>query len=213
MRRGNVDDAERLKADMLAAAMELFKEGGVDAVSVRQVAAKVGIASMTPYRYFENKGAMLTGLWQHAMSSLLVALRMAVERERGWRAKHVALIAAFLDYWESHPDEFRLVYQTQGMLMGKDMKSAVGVPEYDAVLSLCHDVTTQLAKEIGASDRWVQIACDIRVAMKFGFLQASMVNRRFPWSDLALMRRAYVNQVAESVERVLLDGPGRKVRR
>ena len=63
VRRGHEGDAERLRAELIDATLALFAEGGLDAVSVRAVAARVGVSPMTTYRYFANKAELLGGLW------------------------------------------------------------------------------------------------------------------------------------------------------
>lgn len=47
---------------ILDAAMELHDEGGVPALSFRNIAARLGFSYATPFRYFANKDAPLTAL-------------------------------------------------------------------------------------------------------------------------------------------------------
>ena len=71
VRRGNADDARQRRAELLAATMQLFSEGGLDAVSMRAVATKVGVSTMTPYYYFADKPALLAFCQQNALTGLL----------------------------------------------------------------------------------------------------------------------------------------------
>ena len=47
---------------ILAAAWRLFATGGLDALSLRQVAARVGVTPMAIYRHFANKDALIDAL-------------------------------------------------------------------------------------------------------------------------------------------------------
>jgi AcrR family transcriptional regulator len=47
---------------LLAAAWKLFAAGGIDAVSLRRVAVKVGVTPMAIYRHFANKDALIDAL-------------------------------------------------------------------------------------------------------------------------------------------------------
>lgn len=47
---------------ILAAAWKLFAAGGIDALSLRQVAAKVGVTPMAIYRHFAGKDALIDAL-------------------------------------------------------------------------------------------------------------------------------------------------------
>lgn len=48
--------------DILAAAQEAFEEGGEVALSLRDVASRVGLTPMAIYRHFENKQALIDAL-------------------------------------------------------------------------------------------------------------------------------------------------------
>src|SRR3954467_13197008 len=47
---------------ILAAAWKLFAAGGIDAVSLRRVAAKVEVTPMAIYRHFADKDALIDAL-------------------------------------------------------------------------------------------------------------------------------------------------------
>lgn len=209
VRRGNADDAQRLRSDLLAAAAALFDAGGLEAVSMRGVASRVGVSAMTPYRYFADKAALLRGLWVQVLQGVYAAMRQAVDAERGGRARQHAVIEAFLLYWEAHPDQFRLVYQTQGATGHDPTQALAQDPVYADLLALVRAVTLELAAEIGAGLAHIELSEEIRFAMQLGYLQAALVNRRYPWGERAVLRAAYVEQVVAAVERSLLDGPPR----
>ena len=48
VRRGSEDDARKLHDELLAAALALFIEGGLPAVTMRAVATRVDVSAMTP---------------------------------------------------------------------------------------------------------------------------------------------------------------------
>ena len=206
VRRGSVEDAQQLREELLAAAMGLFAGGGLDAVTMRAVAEQVGVSVMTPYRYFADKAELLRGLWQSVLRAACDEMRDAVEAQRGGRARQRAMIEAFVGYWEANPDHYRLVYQTDKVTQSTPKAGLTEVPVYGELLQLVQGVTVDVAHEIGAGTAHVKLAGDIRFAMMLGYLQAALVNRRYPWSDAALLRRTYIDQVMNAVERVLLTG-------
>ncbi len=113
VRRGNVDDAQVMRRDLLRAASALFAVGGVDAVSVRAVAARIGVSPMTPYRYFTDKTELLSGLMRSVFDATFAQKQAAVAMHTGARERLRASIDAFLGYWEANPDHYRLVYMTE----------------------------------------------------------------------------------------------------
>ena len=206
VRRGSAEDAQRLRDELLAAAMGLFAGGGLDAVTMRAVAEQVGVSVMTPYRYFADKAELLRGLWQSVLRAACDEMRAAVDAQRSGRARQRAMIEAFIGYWEAHPDHFRLVYQTDKVTQNAPKARWTEVPVYGELLQLVQGVTVDVAQEIGAGPAHVKLAGDIRFAMILGYLQAALVNRRYPWADVVGMRAIYIDQVMAAVERVLLAG-------
>ena len=110
VRRGNQADADRLRADLIAAAMQLYAESGLAAVSVRAVAARVGVSPMTTYRYFADKAELLGGLWGSVFDDLHDQALLALSTVNGARERHRVFVATIVRYWETHPDHFCLVH-------------------------------------------------------------------------------------------------------
>ena len=207
VRRGNVHDAEELKRAFLNAASTIFAEGGLEAVSMRAVAAAVGVSPMTPYRYFADKAELLTGLWDQAAKALLDEVRAAVDAQDTARARARAHLETWIAYWEKHPDQYRLVYMTERTTRREDRNAAQSSPVYASLLEIARDVNRQLAKELGTDDSHVVLADEVRLVMAIGYLHATMINRRFPWHDLAALRTAYIDQMLAAVERIIVNGP------
>jgi len=53
--------------DILDAALALLAEGGADAVTIRGIAARVGVAPNAVYTYFPDKAAVVRGLAEHLL--------------------------------------------------------------------------------------------------------------------------------------------------
>jgi len=207
VRRGSEEDAERLRSDLLDAAMQLFAEGGIEGVSVRAIAAKLGISPMAMYRYFADKTELLRGLWQFVNAELLEWLKAAEAGKRGGRTQQRAVFEAFLGYWEEHPQHFWLVYLTQGSMRPRPDKSPASQnPVYAEILALMRRATEGLAAQIGADTTWVKLSDDIAFAMLLGYLQSAFVNQRYPWTDRAQLRAAFINQLIAAKESCLLHG-------
>jgi AcrR family transcriptional regulator len=207
VRRGNAEDAERLRQDLLAAAMRLFGTEGIAGLSMRAIAQQVGVSPMAPYRYFEDKAALLRGMWQFSLTALHERLASAVAAERGGRARQRALFVAYLDFWEAHPDHFWLVHLTQGIKKADEGDGdATGVPVYGDLLSLLRRTTREMADEIGASMTWAKLSEDVTFAMLLGYLQAVLVSYRYPWGNRTELRAAYIEQLMLSKEQCLLTG-------
>lgn len=184
--------------------MRLFATGGLEALSMRAIARQVGVSPMTPYRYFKDKVALLSGMWQFSLEALHERTALAVAAAEGGRARQRAFFNAYLDFWESHPNDFWLVHITQGLQKPDD---ATQVPIYGRLLGLLRQTTKELADEIGAKMMWAKLSEDVSFAMLLGYLQAVMIRYRYPWGRREVLRAAYIEHLMACKEQCLLDGP------
>lgn len=58
------------RRSVLEAAMDLAKEGGYEAVQMRDVASRAGVALGTVYRYFSSKDQLLAAVWSDWRTAL-----------------------------------------------------------------------------------------------------------------------------------------------
>lgn len=215
VRRGNLDDADRAREALLAAAGELFSERGLDGVTIRAVATLAGVSAMTPYRYFSNKAELLAGLWQSVIAEVYAKMKTAIGAASGGRNRQRASLDSFLAYWEDNPDHYRLVYMTEqttraGRRDGDEPKLAES-PIYQDIVALVLEVTRDLAHEIGVDMTHAKFAGDVRFMMLMGYLNGQLINQRYPWSDRHRLRSAYIEQIILTVERCLRLGPVKAV--
>lgn len=207
VRRGNAEDADQLRNELVEASLALFAEGGLEAVSIRSVSARVGISAMTMYRYFADKAELLGGVAAHALMASMQSLHERLEGVVDARERHRLAMEAFLDYWEDHPDEYCLVYGFTEVGEGRARKSQLTAPpNYGEYIGLHSQLTENLAEAIGAPLDRAKLAQDLRIAMLLGYLHGTMVFRRYPWSEASVLREAFIEQAQQSVERCLLDG-------
>ena len=108
-RRG---EGGRLRTDILDAASALLDESGDEhAVTLRAVARRVGIAAPSIYGHFAGRQAILLAIVQQAFAELDAAVAGA-EAAAGPDpvARLRAACAAYLDFAESQPQRYRLVF-------------------------------------------------------------------------------------------------------
>jgi AcrR family transcriptional regulator len=95
---------------IIEAAKKLFHEKGFDSVSMRKIAADVGMGVMTLYKYFANKNAILHHIWDEFIVELFVGLQEKVLAENTHNDKFRVACYEYLNYWFKHPDRFRMVF-------------------------------------------------------------------------------------------------------
>ena len=207
VRRGSEADADRLRDELLAAALALFIQGGLEAVTMRAVATQVGVSAMTPYRYFEDKNHLLRGIWQHVLSAAWHEMLAASQAQADVHDRIRAQIDAFIDYWEANPQHYRLVYMTEQTTRRDEHGTLSTLPIYTDVLDASLGASRDLAAQVGGDPAHAKLASDIRFMMVSGYLHARLVNRRYPWSAVDVLRPAFVELILEAMTDCLRNGP------
>src|SRR5882762_4761232 len=104
----NIPISRPTQTRIFAAARQLFDQGGVEAVSMRRIAEKVGITPMAIYKHYPDKDALLNAL----MLDGFAVWEARVEKIRGpeplvWLQ---AVSEAFLDFALSEPRRYEAAF-------------------------------------------------------------------------------------------------------
>lgn len=70
-----------LRETLIAHALTLAAEGGLDAVSIREVARRAGVSPGAPFRHFPDKVALMTAVAEEAMARFRAEIAAALARE------------------------------------------------------------------------------------------------------------------------------------
>jgi len=98
------DPAKRLKSEetrarILEAAMELFRQQGFEAATMREIAVKAGVATGAAYYYFDSKDAIVLAFYDQAQKDMEPELEAALEASRDLRERLRRLIEVKLEYF------------------------------------------------------------------------------------------------------------------
>jgi len=105
-------------AEILKAARELFLEQGVENVTTRQIAARVGISQTALYVYFSSKEEMLDSLAEEAWRGLADALAAADPKDAGGSdpvARLRAILSSYMRFWLRRPDDYRIIFMRKSL--------------------------------------------------------------------------------------------------
>ena len=205
VRRGNSEDHEALRRDIVAAAFRLSREpGGLQAMSMRTLAAEVGMSAMGLYRYFESKTAVLQAMWDRilmdATASTAAAAAAAIKKGANAREAVRTGIDAYIAYFEANPEHFVLVFMMEDGNSSGEVADYTRTPGFIETRRLAQDLTEAFIKEVGGDlGRFDEIR-ELRAAFMVGYLHSKLVNRRYPWTDLAALRRNAIDSIMLSME-------------
>jgi AcrR family transcriptional regulator len=103
-------DVADFRERLCAAAERLFAEQGPDAVTMRQLAADLGVSPMTPYRYFQDKNDILAAVRTNGFNKFAEALEKARASANGPRAIGAAVGDAYVTFAFEHPHTYKLMF-------------------------------------------------------------------------------------------------------
>lgn len=92
--------------DFLVAAADLLDQSGTDGVSLRNVAAAVGVSHNAPYRHFTSKQDLLEALTARELAHMC---EQALAQEAAPSLRTLSLV--FAQWALQYPERFRLVIQ------------------------------------------------------------------------------------------------------
>jgi AcrR family transcriptional regulator len=97
-------DVEAFRTRLCDVAEKLFAAHGPDGVTMREMTDALGVSSMTPYRYFKDKDAILAAVRTRAFNQFAAAMESAGQNSTT-RSRN-----AYVDFALAHPAAYRLMF-------------------------------------------------------------------------------------------------------
>lgn len=107
-------DIAAFRRRLADAAMHLFVELGYDGVTMRAVAAALGVSAMTPYRYLAGKEELFALVRAEAFRRFADRLEAALARGGGPVARLRRLKQAYVRFALDEPDAYRVMFELRG---------------------------------------------------------------------------------------------------
>jgi AcrR family transcriptional regulator len=134
------DDLARFQAQLCDVAEVMFAERGAEQVSMRQIAAALGVSPMTPYRYFTSRDDILAAVRIRGFERFADQLEAAYAATSGdAAAKAAAAGRAYLDFALSNANTYRLMFEQHQQEDGSDSALGRTVARARATLSVYGD--------------------------------------------------------------------------
>src|SRR3984885_3226239 len=94
--------AEDTSLRILTAALSLFRDAGFDSATMRDIAAKAGVATGAAYYYYASKDAIVLAFYERAWRAMQPAIEPAAADARGLEAKLRAIVRVKLEYFAAN---------------------------------------------------------------------------------------------------------------
>lgn len=99
-----------LKAALITAGLELLEEVGLEDLSLRAIAARVGVSHTAPKNHFGNLKGLLSAMAAEGFRRHAAEMRKGVEGAQIGKARLRAAAAGYVRFAAQHPALFRLMF-------------------------------------------------------------------------------------------------------
>lgn len=194
--------AER-REEILAAALKLFTEFGVYAVSTRQIALAVGISQPTLYAYFPTKDHIGQELRERAFALLGKSLADQGGRVIETAADLASLMRLYVDFGLQNPDMYRIAFMAgagpmvgtawpKEVVLSPAVQSTYGVLFAKIVDLHARGLTVDVDPEALTQSVW---------AAKHGLVSLLISKPGFPWVERERLIRTHMDVIARGIWR------------
>jgi AcrR family transcriptional regulator len=105
-------EVESMRTRLCLAALSIFRDLGMEAVTFRALADTVGVSHTLPYRYFENKDALLASVRVMCFEQFERFVRDRESTESSELGRVLAVVDAYVNFVFQHPVEYALIFAT-----------------------------------------------------------------------------------------------------
>jgi AcrR family transcriptional regulator len=114
-----------LKQALLDETARILNEEGEQALSLRNLAANLGVSRTAPYNHFKNKESLLAAVAEEGFRRFNLAMKntRAKHRESDSKTATIAVVKAYVDFARKNQAYYDLMYGGQPWRGGKPAKS------------------------------------------------------------------------------------------
>lgn len=193
-----------LRRPALRTATELFAAGGLEALSLKQVAAELGVGLSVLYRHFPSRQHLLRAVWDELLAASLREADAAAAAVATPVERPAAFVDGFIGHWLAHPERYLLVF-TAG---NERLSSQLGFAPYGHQQAVqAHFRTLAMLIEGCAKgpvpEDSMAALLEMIFCRTFGLLHPVLYFPSYPWRDIAALRLELRDDVTRAVRREL----------
>lgn len=178
-----------LKQALVDAAEALLVEQGLDKLSLRAVARRIGVSQAAPYAHFEDRRALLAAVATRGFECLTDCLHEAGRSGAADAPLTLRLARAYVAFALEHPMRFRLMFGAALAATGDAALQAARAASYVPI----REAVARRAEDAGAG-QWAGEASLAAWALVHG-LATLILDGGQPWPHDAAARDALVDSV------------------
>jgi len=95
---------------LLGASLDLIREAGIHAFTLREVARRAGVSHAAPYRHFRDKAELLAAVAEEGFDRLTAAMRAAAAKSQEPFECLQNAGLAYIEFAQEHPEHFLVMF-------------------------------------------------------------------------------------------------------
>lgn len=193
----NAEDIAAFRERLCVVAERLFAEKGPEAVTVRELAAELGVSPMTPYRYFADKDAMLAAVRARAFDRFAAAMEASHDAPPPDADRQGDAANPYLDFALGNPAAYRMMFDVNQPTFGqypdlvRAMDRARATMGYGARYAVSQGRLKPEAVDLVAHAFWAAMHGPIMLELA-GLLKGEVTARSLIQLSLPALRRGLV---------------------
>lgn len=206
-----------LRRVLLEASVSLIGEGGVGALSMREVARRAGVTHGAPYHHFPDRAAILAAIAEEGFRALARMLRSSIDAipDSQPRRRFEAAGEAYIRFATANPAQFRVMFRPE--LTDPDSHPSIEAAAFEAFEILVACVTAlQAAGQAPPGDPLPLVLLGWSTAHGFAALSVDGAISR-PGGFLCRPTEEWMTSVCGALGRLFesagQDGPSREPRK
>jgi AcrR family transcriptional regulator len=187
---------------LVDAALKLVEKGGVEAVSLRDLAQSLGVSRAAPYRHFADRDALLATVAALGFEDLVALYEAARVAPGDGPARLRAAGRAFYDFATRRPGLYRLMFESD--FLNRAAPPAVLLAPAEKSYRLLWELVAGAYPDADATE--VKVRTIIMISTGHGFLTLDHVGRFRPFMYEPLSHEQMVEAVMRAAMGVPING-------
>lgn len=156
-------------------ALALIDEEGLDALTIRGLAQRLGVTPMALYWHFKNKDELLAGLVNRLWSLVDTDVNAGVDADRPWIDQLRTLMESLVNVMRAHPASASIVMEIEPeqaeacfdtMEVALDLLRRAGFSAVEAAAICRHGLRTAITLAVGQPDATARRSPDVAEALR-----------------------------------------------
>lgn len=112
-----------LRRTLIERGIEMIKQDGEEALSLRKVAASCGVSNAAPYAHFKNKKEFLAAIQKHIMCLFTLSLEEAYEKYKDTDALLLMMGKAYVLFFYQNPFYYDFLFSRKNVTVNLSRES------------------------------------------------------------------------------------------